>query len=182
MAMVSTTLKIVLFTPMPSARHNVVRAVNPGFFTRVRAAYRRSWNRVSIRLLDASIVGKFDRIGAGGRHDHNAPPHLACRRQRSRDWTHTRDERRPPAYTRRLLPHRHGPVAGYVARRQMGGVCPDNDRGGREPATRRALDRANGRQRGASPDRRSGAERVRPTVESRRTAALLHRPPARPCR
>ena len=38
MAMVSTTLKIVLFTPMPSARQAMVSVAKPGFFTSVLAA------------------------------------------------------------------------------------------------------------------------------------------------
>jgi hypothetical protein len=37
-ATVSTTLKMVLFTPMPSARQAMVRAAKPGFFTSVLAA------------------------------------------------------------------------------------------------------------------------------------------------
>ena len=38
MATVSTTLKIVLLTPMPSARQTIVSAANPGFLISVRAA------------------------------------------------------------------------------------------------------------------------------------------------
>jgi hypothetical protein len=38
MATVSTTLKIVLLTPMPRARQVMVNAANPGFFTSVRTA------------------------------------------------------------------------------------------------------------------------------------------------
>ncbi len=37
-ATVSTTLKMVLLTPMPSARQTMVSAANPGFLIRVRAA------------------------------------------------------------------------------------------------------------------------------------------------
>ena len=38
MATVSTTLKIVLFTPIPSARQAMVSAAKPGFLTSVRTA------------------------------------------------------------------------------------------------------------------------------------------------
>ena len=37
-ATVSTTLKMVLFTPMPSARQAMVSAAKPGFFTSVLTA------------------------------------------------------------------------------------------------------------------------------------------------
>src|SRR5216110_3308651 len=61
-ATVSTTLKIVLLTPIPRAMHATVRAANPGFFTSVRAAYRRSCSNVSIRHLDGRVARKFCRI------------------------------------------------------------------------------------------------------------------------
>src|SRR5258706_13205279 len=73
MATVSTTLKIVLFTPMPSARHRMVSAANPGFFTSVRAAYRRSWSRVSIRDLDVSPPRKFRYNPPHETPDHRCP-------------------------------------------------------------------------------------------------------------
>ena len=49
MAMVSTMLKMALLTPIPSARHRMVTAANPGLLMSVRAAYRRSCSSVCIR-------------------------------------------------------------------------------------------------------------------------------------
>jgi hypothetical protein len=41
-ATVSTTLNIVLLTPIPSARQETVRIVKPGLWMSVRKAYFRS--------------------------------------------------------------------------------------------------------------------------------------------
>src|SRR5262245_188038 len=47
---VSTTLKMVLFTPIPRARHATIRAEKPGWRRTLLIAYRRSWASASMLL------------------------------------------------------------------------------------------------------------------------------------
>jgi hypothetical protein len=49
--MASTTLKMAVFAPMPSASADTATVVNAGDFRRNRNAYRRSSSRVDIKCL-----------------------------------------------------------------------------------------------------------------------------------
>ena len=48
--MPSTTLKIAVFAPMPSASVTTATIVKPGFFASIRIPYRKSRNIVGIVL------------------------------------------------------------------------------------------------------------------------------------